>query len=478
VELAVAGMEDGDNYSLTTSRKMLAQYQHGWANLEWTQELRVQKPRGVWELQGNVLALHSRDTNAIHFKQLPSESRNITERDWVVNFREPRMKDFSMDSGQNLLAVVGYSTPYNDEYNCRIFLWTLSTGDPHPLTMGSHIITHVSTHNLVLRGKSGILICGDALAVLFDNAEFDEAEIVLWNWKTGNVLANIATEGITYMRFLSEKHIIFGILEEETEPRLVVVNFTSQHPERRSLYETEGVFTFGFPTFSETANIVDLNIQSFPPPSWKPDPKLPVPFFTAPHNRLYLVAILVQTSTGSYREVQLYALGSSFLSSVENAAGLNLDWHMWGPEGTRMMISPFSAADTWERYVYGTKYTSTRQPPGSHAEFVHIYEFNQLGLKWSKKNVESKVAVSGTDITIQDFKDGKEGDVSCSDVTAPTRIVDGEVFQDEVETKLGYTVKRWEIPGRPRVRSVMCSEDGLVIAYGEIRSEEFHILTV
>jgi len=63
-------------------------------------------------------------------------------------------------------------------------------------------------------------------------------------------------------------------------------------------------------------------------------------------------------------------------------------------------------------------------------------------------------------------------------ITAPTKIGGGEIFQDEVETKLGYNVKCWEIPGRPRVQSAMCGEDGLVVVYGDSVGREFHILTV
>ena len=107
MELAISGMEDGGNYSLTGSRKMLAQHQHGWDDLEWTKELRVPIILGrAWELQGNILALHSEEESTIHFKQLPSESRNIAERDWVVDVRELQMRDFNMDSEQDLLVVV------------------------------------------------------------------------------------------------------------------------------------------------------------------------------------------------------------------------------------------------------------------------------------------------------------------------------------------------------------------------------------
>jgi hypothetical protein len=64
------------------------------------------------------------------------------------------------------------------------------------------------------------------------------------------------------MRFLSEKYIMFGVIQAPTKPRLVVVDFTAQRPERQWLHNMEGVFTFGFPAFSETTDIIGLDIQS------------------------------------------------------------------------------------------------------------------------------------------------------------------------------------------------------------------------
>ena len=232
---------------------------------------------------------------------------------------------------------------------------------------------------------------------------------------------------------------MFGILRAPLEPRLAVVDIVAQPPERQRLHNMGGAFIFHFPAFSEATTVVDFKVLSLPAPSWKPDPGLSVPFFTAQHNRLHLVTLLLHTYSGLVREAQLYTLGSTFLSPIEKNAGPNtvyLDWHMWGPEGTRMMLSPFSHSTSWIRYVYGTKHVSTRQSEGSQAEFVYICDFNQLGLRWRRRNANAGVDGSGA---VQDVKDGEHGEVElyCFDVTAPTKIVDNEIFQGEVETKLG-----------------------------------------
>ena len=86
---------------------MLVRHQQGWADLQWTKEQRLKMLHGgLWELYGNVLAQNTSDKSTICFKQLPSQSRNIEERDWSVNVREFRVRDFGIDPAQNLLIIV------------------------------------------------------------------------------------------------------------------------------------------------------------------------------------------------------------------------------------------------------------------------------------------------------------------------------------------------------------------------------------
>jgi hypothetical protein len=107
-ELAIAGQENGGNYyPLTARRSMLAQYQQRWTDLEWATEMRLEAMGGnQWELYGNVLAQDTPDRSTIHFKQLPSQSRNVQERDWTVGVKGVRMRDFKMDPAQDLLVIV------------------------------------------------------------------------------------------------------------------------------------------------------------------------------------------------------------------------------------------------------------------------------------------------------------------------------------------------------------------------------------
>ena len=107
MELARAGMEDGDLYSLAMRRTMLVQHEKGWAELQWTGEHQLSRTRGrQHELYGNVLAQDTLNKSTIHFKRLQSKSRNIEGKDWSVDIREYRMLVFGIDPAQELLIIL------------------------------------------------------------------------------------------------------------------------------------------------------------------------------------------------------------------------------------------------------------------------------------------------------------------------------------------------------------------------------------
>ena len=103
----MAGMEDGGDYPVAAARRMLAQHQKSWADLQLTegQFLRATRDRVV---VGGVIAHMSdgSEPSVIHFKRLPSRSRNIEERDWTVDIRKFDWLSWDIDPTQDLLLVV------------------------------------------------------------------------------------------------------------------------------------------------------------------------------------------------------------------------------------------------------------------------------------------------------------------------------------------------------------------------------------
>ena len=284
------------------------------------------------------------------------------------------------------------------------------------------------------------------------------------------------------MTFLSERHIIIGVLRMAggtlfvTEAILVAVDFIAESPDRRWLDDAETAFVFFFPPLAETVDILDVTVFSDPAPIWKPHSSLPVPFYTALHDRLYVVNILVRPGGNDVRTVQLFALDSSFLSLMEKVSDerVRFDWALWGPNGTRMMVPEFPDSGWFTRYVDGRRYVSTRASHTEPAHFVHVYDFNQRALRRSKLHESNAAHLANAGVAVAGAMNAAKGEKiqPYLSVTEPTKFKGG-IFRDEVETRLGYRLKRWEIPGRPVILSVMCSEDGIVLVVSEWGKNEY-----
>lgn len=259
------------------------------------------------------------------------------------------------------------------------------------------------------------------------------------------------------MAFLSERYLMLGVVRFDTEASLVIVDFVAEASEQRELDAVENAFTFHFPRLAENTFIPNMQIRSDPAPIWTPDPKLAVPFFTARHNRLYVISLVLVN--GNFLTILFYALGNTFLSLIKQAGGQGnkqFSWDRWGPEGSRLIIPRRALSPTWVCYVYGTRCVSTRRQ--SRTKRVCLYDFNQLALRWSK---QQDARMSDINNAVED--DGLEGCLVC--VTAPTRFEAGEIFEEDVETRLGYRMGYWTVPGVTPGMSLeaMCSEDGLVL---------------
>ncbi|KIL71782.1 hypothetical protein M378DRAFT_155391 [Amanita muscaria Koide BX008] len=476
IELLIAGQEDGGHYQLCIRREMLKQHQQRWANLQWTKEQRIQMFHGgLWELYGNLLAQNTSDKSTVHFWQLPSQTRGIEEKNWTVDIKEFRVRDFGIDPGQDLLVILEEPLRQQNDHRYRVHFRALSTGQPHRLASGTQPLTHEEQRGN--HSSYSIQTCGDVVGILIESHNSRETEVVLWNWKTGQLLANIVSdEDITAMVFLSERYIMLGVLHGELgsiQPRLVAIDFIAEPAERRKLEDTEKTFIFCLPALAETADAFRVDVRTDPAATWQPDSKLPVPFFTSPNHRLYVITLLIATERNFVRTVQLCALGNTFLSLIERFTGQNtayFNWRTWGPEGTRMTVLQFVPSQTWVCYVYGTRYVSARRK--HRTDYVYIYDFNQQALRWNSVNEEGDAANTDMNIAVESTVDGWKA------ITAPTITANEEIFEDRIETKLGFRVRSWAIPGPSRQRSMMCSEDGIVIVNDKGPRAEYQILTI
>ncbi|KAM6504237.1 hypothetical protein JOM56_001180 [Amanita muscaria] len=111
IELAVAGQQDGSYGDMSTRREMLKMHQKMWDGLQWTEVLRVPMVPTYWGVYGGVFAQVRSMPYTLHLKRIPSQSRGIKEKNWILDLstvlgEEARIGTFGMDPGQDLLVII------------------------------------------------------------------------------------------------------------------------------------------------------------------------------------------------------------------------------------------------------------------------------------------------------------------------------------------------------------------------------------
>ncbi|KAM6500103.1 hypothetical protein JOM56_003117 [Amanita muscaria] len=468
IELAVAGQQDGSYGDMFTRQEMFKMHQKRWDGLQWTEVLRgpMMSNCRAWGVHGGVLAQASSETYTLHLKRIPSQSRGIKERNWILDLSTflgegPQMGDFGIDPGQDLLAIMASAGD-----SVRIHILTLSKGERHPLTSGPCLVPHdLHFFDSWEQDLDWFFfdICHDFLSV------YSMSCAVLWNWKTGQLLMRVVDSKITSMVFLNERYVLMAITSET--PCLLAVDFLAVSLEQRYLDELENYFIFRFPDISHSSPVDDIVIRSNPRPTWA-DTDPSVPFSMLPQNRLFAVHLSSDNSTDA---ILCFAiLEASLLSLIKTGLRFNnnsFDWSMWGPEHSRA-LPDYSYSFLFPVSSHGTRLAMQRYL--SHRGIcVDIYDFNQLGCR--NKTQDSDVETPGN-VNLSESSEITEGRPIC--ILGPTRIKTN-FFRDEVDTRLGYSMTSWLVPGKTwhaGYMSAICSEDAVIIM--DEYNQTFEIYTV
>ncbi|KAI0319860.1 hypothetical protein OF83DRAFT_1108184 [Amylostereum chailletii] len=165
ITLANTGSCDNSSQLSSTSEKLssLCRYKDAWRTLTYTSHTVIPMPIGnLWELYGGVWA-HSVNTNRIHFIQLPSQLRDIEQRDWTLSF-DFTMRDFTFDPSQDLLVIVKGSGLVEVGEN-RVLLRSLSAGDKHPSAPESSEL-HFPSIRDAFHWAYSMRVCGDYVGIM------------------------------------------------------------------------------------------------------------------------------------------------------------------------------------------------------------------------------------------------------------------------------------------------------------------------
>ena len=232
---------------------------------------------------------------------------------------------------------------------------------------------------------------------------------------------------------------------ESLEPSLMVLDFKAESNERHAIEEADHICSFRYPPFRSTAHPIKFEIRSDPGPSWAPDSSLKVPFYLARYNRVFAISIWLLVH-GRLRSVTLLVPLATFLSCMDGSSPHRtadvFQWSDWGPQGTRMLMPRIPLSDIWVCYIYGSKYVALRKDKKQFA--VDVYDFNQRALSRTRQK-----------------KHDTDDEIYAID---PTIFVEGEIFEEAIETSLPFRLRTLPLDLRSIAHvAILCSEDNLII---------------
>ncbi|KAJ3550285.1 hypothetical protein NMY22_g566 [Coprinellus aureogranulatus] len=486
LDLVGAGLEDGPSRAMSVFDRhaALKQYMNGWDNLKWTGSSLVKMNRGgLWELFGGVLAQNS-PSKSFTFTRLPGLSRGIQEKTWTADKRSFKVRDFGMDPAQDLWVVIekpkqsqnGMFQTTNLVHQIHLLSLERTPGTPHPLAKGGHILS--LTQDFIDPELSfTIQISNDYLGIMAHTAHAGQNEFIVWNWKTGERKMELIGDEMRSFSFLSERHVLLTVLNhdgtengqfrvQDIAPTLAIVDFTQTHRPQH-ITRTKAI-TLWYPPLSDNVTMVSFEIRSDPAPLWQPDPSSNVPFHLAPKNRVYVVSIWVVAEGENIPRLLVLFVPSRTLTSMINnyeeelksSDGVYVTWANWGPDGTRMIMSPVPHSGAWVCYVHGTRYVALEaHQRGMEKVWCRVYDFNDLPIRRGQTEVDQEnVIAEDQEISAQ----------ICDTVVyqvGPMTIKGGRIFQDDVTTSLPFRWKSVELDilASERNCAIMCSEDNIIV---------------
>ncbi|KAH9175676.1 hypothetical protein EDB89DRAFT_2066586 [Lactarius sanguifluus] len=384
LELGRCGMNDGplSTLSILERRERLLAHDDAWKSLRWSACLNVFNfpDHGYYEANiapGGILTFVSSRERRIIFVQIPSNLRGIPMRQWELSLSFVPHAPCALDLSEDILVV-----SQRNEFNLHFL--SLSTGKPHPLAADPplydplppfHQITHVR-----------ISVAQNHVAVLIR-----DRKLRVWNWKTGQILLDVASENAQSISFIPENRILLAtacvddfVAEANTNglgkyPALVMYSLDQLSALQRhgAAARPIAVFAleFGYDIIPvHLALHYHLNIHPYPH-------EVAVPFFSAPTD--HLIALQVTGMLADDRSIvlghvlliPLVRLGSTTATDVPTRY---VPWNNWGFIDVRRVPDP-TLSGYFRHALAGSQFIprpETRDLIG----VVDVWDFSRAGV--------------------------------------------------------------------------------------------------
>ncbi|KAG6906749.1 hypothetical protein DXG01_012279 [Tephrocybe rancida] len=385
-ELYRDGMVDTGFTKLSHLERLaqLRRRRKAWANLEWKSSSVVQLNDlcHAYELVGGLFAHW--DSNVAEFVTTSLQSSTPPCRRNVPGIT-PR--DFAIDPGQDIVVFMEpHGNPSSPEEPAvfKLHVRSISTQGPHAKARSPILPVVVPPNSRHITYVPGVTVqlADDIVALMLCTGR--RQQLILYNWRDGNLIFDSAERGYDYPR-----EIDFSFINSRAY--LLTYPGTSEENGSIQIYSFESVQGFD-PVHVASLLLPELDrdarFQSISPHTGPFETPLPnTPFTTSSTLRLYVLTLSIlydRTRLGIEPQLEVFHLFvkcSTFLSylwafhSGESPKGLSVPWSLWGRSGSRLLPS-LSPSSSWMRYVHGQKVVFPQKRGSSDKTVVRILNFN------------------------------------------------------------------------------------------------------
>lgn len=383
VELFFGRFENGRHCNLDTAGRLRVcrQYQQAWNNLAFPDSQYINMQDGhTWELSGGVLCYAMQSRSTIACAQLPCKIKDIPERKWIIDGLGFGIRDFTVDTSQNLVVALEILGAIPN-WTCNVHFRTLMTGEHHPMAAVPSVTHLLSDMHEELRLL--IQICGSRIALLcYEHGDDPNSRLVIWDWKSGQQKLFIRDSDIRSFSFVTEDLLLVGVVateHDEMPPRLDIISIDSFSEDMMEYKDVSYICSLEYPKMK--ADVLDMLIRSEPTPGWSPPQTVQTPFFFSRSDRIFTITLRVTADSNSTEECTVLIVPlSTIMAQVELSGGIrkrNVPWKQWGPNGSYMLLR--TPSEVWVCYVYGMKFIQLL--PWNKGQFARVYDFNRYAAR-------------------------------------------------------------------------------------------------
>ncbi|KAI0088027.1 hypothetical protein BDY19DRAFT_951584 [Irpex rosettiformis] len=357
IKCAMANVVPSNSSKFTKTEILQAvrEYYESWRTLSWKGRSTLKIPYDAmnWSVGPNIdaaapsLVLHFDEPrqSMLAIFRTPSELRRVPYDVWATPDICFWADMWAVDAGQDLFVATNVEREAGPKFACiKLHIFSLSTGLPHPSSMGILQSTGTTTFGRPVGCTAlALAISGCHVGQTSFSGQFGEANrnyyVHVWNWKTGAeklIISFPTSMSARDITFLSEDRILISTTTEARTCELGVVEINGDL--RQGAYADLGQAKFCFPKLQAQTYCSGLRLFCTKNTSCKPPPGLDIPFYPSDDSRILLFSMRfsekhndhIRDSSATYQMfVRASALGR-LCQDISCAEGpVSFAWSTW-----------------------------------------------------------------------------------------------------------------------------------------------------